>query len=95
MLSESPDTLAKMMASTSRKGLIWGQKKVAKLVEMAQLCLSMPMEFSNLSCKIQYHLDGIEMFQNNQVGLKEQQRWVPSAPPAKAIRLIPFYGIII
>jgi hypothetical protein len=61
-----------MMASTSRKGLIWGQKKVAKLVEMAQLCLSMPMEFSILSRKIQYHLDGIEMFQNNQVGLKEQ-----------------------
>jgi transposase len=72
ILSESPDTLAKMMASTSRKGLIWGQKKVAKLVEMAQLCLSMPMEFSILSRKIQFHLDGIEMFQNNQVGLKEQ-----------------------
>jgi len=72
ILSESPDTLAKMMASISRKGLIWGQKKVAKLVEMAQLCLSMPMEFSILSRKIQFHLDGIEMFQNNQVGLKEQ-----------------------
>ncbi|WP_373482737.1 IS110 family transposase [Acetobacterium sp.] len=72
ILSESPDTLAKMMASTSRKGLIWGQKKAAKLVEMAQLCLSMPLEFSILSRKIQFHLDGIEMFQNNQVGLKEQ-----------------------
>lgn len=72
ILSESPDTLAKIMASISRKGLIWGQKKVAKLVEMAQLCLSMPMEFSILSRKIQFHLDGIEMFQNNQVGLKEQ-----------------------
>jgi len=72
ILSESPDTLAKMIASTSHKGLIWGQKKVAKLVEMAQLCLSMPMEFSILSRKIQYHLDGIETFQNNLVGLKEQ-----------------------
>lgn len=72
ILSENPDTLAQMIAKTSRKGLIWGQKKVAKLVAMAQLCLSMPMEFSILSRKIQYHLDGIETFQANLEGLKDE-----------------------
>lgn len=39
---------------------------------MAQLCLSMPMEFSILSRKIQYHLDGIETFQANLEGLKDE-----------------------
>ena len=72
ILAESSDTLAQMIAKTSRKGLIWGQKKVAKLVDMAHLCLSMPMEFSILSHKIQYHLDGIDTFQANLEGLKEQ-----------------------
>ncbi len=72
LLSENPDALAQMIAKTSRKGLIWGQKKVDKLLDMANLCLSMPIDFSILGLKIQYHLDGIETFQANLDGLKEQ-----------------------
>ncbi len=72
ILLENPDTLAQMIAKNSRKGLTWGQKKVAKLLDMATLCLSMPMDFSCLSRKIQFHLDGIETFQANLEGLKIQ-----------------------
>jgi transposase len=72
ILSENPDKLAQVIAKTARKGLTWGQKKVEKLLDMAHLCLSMPMDFTNLSRKIQYHLNGIETFQANLEGLKEQ-----------------------
>lgn len=72
LLDADPDALARMIAKTSRKGLKWGQNKVAKLLDMAHLCLSMPMDFSILSIKIQYHLDGIETFLANLDGLKEQ-----------------------
>ena len=64
-----PDVLAQMISSASRKGMPWAYKKVNLLLEISQLALSMPMDFSILSSKIRFHLDGIQSLQSSLDGL--------------------------
>ena len=61
-----------MISKNARKGIGWAAAKVAKLFEIAALADSMPSNFSVLSVKIQFHLDGIENLQNSLDGIAKK-----------------------
>ena len=63
-----------MISQCSRKGLDWANKKVDKLLEISSLAQSMPSDFSVLSMKIHFHLDGIENLQNSLKGIESKLR---------------------
>lgn len=72
VLDADPLELAQMISKASRKNILWAQKKVDKLLEISKMALSMPMDFSVLSMKIKFHIDGIESLQNSLEGLLKQ-----------------------
>lgn len=72
VLSADRDALTQMISKLSRKTSEWAGKKVDKLFEIATLSKSMPNDFSILSMKIKYHLDGIENLQNSLKSIEDQ-----------------------
>lgn len=62
--------LTELISRNSRKGLVWAGKKVDKLLELATLAESMPSDFSILSIKISFHLDGIASLQGSLNGIE-------------------------
>lgn len=72
VLSANRETLTQMISKLSRKTAEWASKKVDKLFEIATLSKSMPNDFSILSMKIKYHLDGIENLQNSLKSIENQ-----------------------
>ena len=72
VLAADRNTLVEMIAKHSRKGLTWAAKKVDKLFELSSLADSMPSEFSILSLKISFHLDGIENLQHSLDGIESK-----------------------
>ena len=90
ILDADPHKLAQMISKTSRKNILWAQKKVSTLLEIAKIALSMPMDFSILSMKIKFHLDGIKSLQNSLDGLIKQLHTMISAEdfPHKVRRYI-------
>ena len=74
ILSADRSSLSEMISQCSRKGLDWANKKVDKLLEISSLAQSMPSDFSVLSMKIHFHLDGIENLQNSLKGIESKLR---------------------
>lgn len=72
MLAADCVVLTQMISKLSRKNYDWASKKVDKLFDIAVLSKSMPKDFSILSMKIKYHLDGIENFQNSLKSIEDQ-----------------------
>lgn len=72
VLSADREALTQMISKLSRKTAKWASKKVDKLFEIATLSKSMPNDFSILSMKIKYHLDGIENLQNSLKSIEDQ-----------------------
>lgn len=74
ILSADRSSLSELISKYSRKGLAWANKKVDKLLEISSLAQSMPSDFSVLSMKINFHLDGIENLQNSLKGIESKLR---------------------
>ncbi|MBM7615606.1 transposase [Alkaliphilus hydrothermalis] len=72
VLDADPLELAQIISKTSRKNILWAQKKVHTLLEISKMALSMPMDFGILSMKIKFHLDGIRSLQSSLDGLMKQ-----------------------
>lgn len=64
--------LIEIIAKHGHKSITWAGKKVTKLLELATLAKSMPADFSVLSMKIQFHLDGIQNLQNSLAGIEKK-----------------------
>lgn len=72
VLDAKRDDLIVMISRVSRKNLEWAAKKVDKLLEISLLAQSMPSDFSVLSMKIHFHLDGIENLQTTLKGIEDK-----------------------
>ena len=72
VLDADRDELILMISKLSRKNLEWAAKKVEKLFEISSLAKSMPSDFSVLSMKIKFHLDGIENLQASLKGIEDK-----------------------
>ncbi|SHK24178.1 Transposase, partial [Geosporobacter subterraneus DSM 17957] len=90
ILHADKNELTQIISTLSRKNALWAQKKVNMLIDLAKLAQSMPMDFSVLSMKIKFHLDGIENLQNSLSGIENQlHAMIQSSDfPAKARKYI-------